>query len=184
MSFVNDVNLENVGNYVEAIKGDNGLAKVKFVARSKWTGGTNCEINMNEFYVNGQVGSPEGRSFSLNCSEPGALGGADNAPNPVELLASALCGCLNAAIVTNSALFGNQIEKLEIETTVDFDLMGIFGLDRNVTNGATGVHYKVKIKGANKVASLKSKETIDRKSGIKNTLLLPITVTTEVEIED
>lgn len=184
MSFVNDVNLENVGNYVDAVKGDNDLANVKFVARSKWVGGTNCEIDINEFYVNGQVASPEGRHFKLTCSEPAALGGADDAPNPVELLASALCGCLNAAIVTNSALFNNKIENLEVETFVDFNMMGIFGLDKSVSNGASGIHYKVKIKGANKEATLKSKETIDKKSAIKNTLLLPISITTEVELED
>jgi uncharacterized OsmC-like protein len=184
MSFINDVNLENVGNYVGAVKEDNNLAKVKFIAKSKWTGGTNCKVNLSEYLVNGAVGSPEGRNFSLECSEPGALGGLDNAPNPVEYLATALCGCLNAAIATNSALFNNQLETLEIETAVDFDLMGILGLDRDVTLGATHVHYKVKIKGANKEATLKSKETIDKKSGIKNTMILPITVTTEVEYID
>jgi uncharacterized OsmC-like protein len=183
MSFVNNVNLQEVGNYVEAVKADNGNAKVTFVARSKWVGGTKCEIDINKFYVNGQVASREDRAFKLECTEPGALGGNDDAPNPVEYLASALCGCLTAAISTNSAMFNNAIENLEIETSVDFDMMGILGLDKSVNCGAMNVHYKVIIKGDNKEACLRSKETIDKKSAIRNTLSLPINVTTEVVIE-
>jgi uncharacterized OsmC-like protein len=184
MSNINGIDMPSLGGFVEAVKSDNEAAKVKFIARSKWVGGTKTEVMCNEFYSNGNVASREDRSFKLTIDEPPALGGSDSAPNPVEYLAAALCGCLTAAISTNSALFGNHLENIEVETSVDFNLLGILGMDRTVTNGATAIHYKVKIKGANKEASLKSKETIDKKSGIKNTLQLPLSITTEVEYED
>ena len=179
----NGVDMDSVGSYVEAVKGDAQNANVQFTARSQWQGGTKTEVTCSEFHVNGQPGSREGRSFSFHVDEPAALGGADSAPNPVEYLAGALCGCLTAGIATNSAMFGNDLEKIEVEVTVDFDLRSVLGLDRNVPLNAGHIHYKVKLKGANAEATRRSKETLDRKSAIRNTLELPITITTDIEVE-
>ena len=179
----NGIDLENVNGYVEAVKADTGNAHVQFVARSEWVGGAATKVTCKEFYVNGAPGSRPERNFSFNIDEPAALGGQDSAPNPVEYLAGALCGCLTAGIATNSALFGNDLEKIEVEVAVDFDMRGILGLDRTVPNNAMKAHYKVKLKGASKEGTLKSKETLDRKSAIKNTLQLPLEITTEVEVE-
>lgn len=178
----NGVNLGDINNYVEAVKADKSNALVTFIASSEWTGGTSSKVTCSEFLVNGQPGSSPERSFSFNTDEPGALGGTDNAPNPVEYLAGALCGCLTAGIATNSALFGNDLEKIDIVVKVDFDMRGILGMDRSIQNNALKLHYKVKLKGANDDSTLRSKETLDRKSAILNTLKLPLEITTEVEI--
>ena len=179
----NGVKLDDINNYVEAVKADKDNAKVQFIARSRWTGGTAATVTCSEFNVNGEPGSRGGREFSFNVDEPAALGGEDSAPNPVEYLAGALCGCLTAGIATNSALFGNDLEKIEVEVKVDFDLMGVLGMDRSVPLNAMKLHYKVKLKGADKESTLRSKETLDRKSAIRNTLQLPLHITTEVEVE-
>jgi len=179
---VNGVDLASVQGFVEAVKENNNLANLRFSAKSKWVGGTKADVSVSSFQAGGQVASKPGRSFKINVTEPPEMGGGDDAPNPVELLASALCGCLTAGIATNAALFGTKIDSLEVDVDVDFDLLGILGMDRGVTCGATGIHYTVRLKGPNKDALLKSKEVFDRKSAIRNTLERAIPITTDVVI--
>ena len=92
-SNLNGVDLETMGQYVEAVKEDASNAKVSFVAKSEWDGGTTAKVTVKEFYANGQNGARADREFNFKVSEPGQLGGVDDGPNPVEMLAGALCGC-------------------------------------------------------------------------------------------
>lgn len=183
----NGVNLDNISGLLEAIEADPKVANVQFRARSKWLGGTKAEVTVSELLSNGQnIRGPED-GFKLVVDEPAVLGGTDDHPNPVEYLASALCGCLTAGIATNAALFGTDLENIEVQVEVNFDIHGVLGLDRSKPNGPLDLHYKVKLKGKNGVTPeqlRKSKETLDKKSPIKNTIELPLRVTTEFEIED
>ncbi|MBT8218880.1 MAG: OsmC family protein [Bacteroidia bacterium] len=181
----NGVMLDNIDALVTAIKDDPAVANVQFKAKSKWLGGTQAEVTVSELHSNGQNIRPAERNFKLIVDEPGVLGGKDEHPNPVEYIASALCGCLTAGIATNAALFGTDLEEIQVEVDVNFDIHGVLGLDRTKPNGPLDLHYKVKLKGKDG-ASLeqltKSKETLDKKSPIKNTIELPLKVTTEFEI--
>ncbi len=181
---LNGIDLESIGAFVEAAKQDGGVAAVKFVAKSRWQGGARCDATVNEFYSNGQVASRPGRSFTVSMDEPSPLGGNDQYPNPAEMLAAALCGCLTAGIAANAALFGTEIESLEVETEIDWNLLGVLGLNREVPCGASGIHYTVRLKGRGTEAQLlRSKETLDRKSAILNTYLKPVAVTSTTVIE-
>ena len=140
---------------------------------------------MHELHSNGQNIREGGNKFTLRVDEPAVLGGADEYPNPVEYLASALCGCLTAGIATNAALFGADLERIEVEVDVNFDIHGVLGLDRSKPSGPLDLHYKVRLKGKDGVTPeqlRKSKETLDKKSPIKNTIELPLRVTSEFEI--
>lgn len=181
----NGVNLENIQQLVEAVKENPELGNVRFMARSQWQGGTKAEVSVTELHAGGQNIGREGRQFTLMVDEPPQLGGTDEAPNPVEYLAAGLCGCLTAGIATNAALFGTDLEKIEVTVEADFDIHGVLGLDKAKPNGAVQLHYTVKLKGAGPTDKLtKSKETIDRKSPVRNTLELPLTVTTGIVIEE
>ncbi len=183
----NGVNLDNIQQLVGAIQQDPTVANVQFRARSKWIGGTKAEVTVSELHSNGQNIRETGKAFKLIVDEPGVLGGSDEYPNPVEYLASALCGCLTAGIATNAALFGTELDKIEVEVDVNFDIHGVLGMDRSKPNGPLNLHYKVKVKGKDGVTNeqlRKSKETLDKKSPIKNTIELPLQVTTEFEIMD
>lgn len=181
----NGVNLDNIENLVGAIHENPKVANVQFKAKSKWLGSTQSEVEIHELHSDGNNIREGGNKFTLRVDEPGVLGGADEYPNPVEYLASALCGCLTAGIATNAALFDTELEKIEVEVDVNFDVHGVLGLDREKPNGPLNLHYKVKLKGKNgvDVAKLqKSKETLDKKSPIKNAIELPLHITTEFEI--
>lgn len=184
---VNGVHLDNISNLLDAIKTDAKVANAKFSAKSKWLGGTKAEVTVSELHSNGQNIRDKSTDFKLIVDEPKVLGGTDEHPNPVEYIASALCGCLTAGIATNAALFGTNLEDIKVEVDVNFDLHGVLGLDRSKPNGPLDIHYKVTLKGkdgATKEQLIKSKETLDRKSPIVNTIQLPIRVTTEFEIEE
>lgn len=183
----NGVILDNIENLVNACKENPDTAKVQFKASSKWRGGTQAEVTISEMFSNGSnIMGPE-RDFKVIVDEPAVLGGKDEYPNPVEYLASALCGCLTAGIATNAALFGTELEKIDVEVKVNFDIQGVLGIDRTKPSGPLDLQYKVTLKGKNgatKEQLLKSKETLDKKSPIKNTIELPLRVTTEVVVEE
>jgi uncharacterized OsmC-like protein len=181
----NGVDLEKVEALVAAVKDNPAVGKVRFVARSEWKGGTKAEVTIAELHAGEQNIAAPTRRFKMVVDEPPELGGADVAPNPVEYLAAGLCGCLTAGIATNAALFETDLSKIEVTVEADYDIRGLLGLDRSVPTGASGIHYKVRIKGNAPADKLRrSKETIDRKSPVLNTLSSPIKITTEVEIED
>lgn len=181
----NGVILENIQNLVDAVKENPGLANVTFKAKSQWLGGTKAEVSISELEAGGQNIAREGRDFKLVVDEPPELGGTDEAPNPVEHVLGGLCGCLTAGIATNAALFETPLDKIEVEVQANWDLHGVLGLNRDVPNGALNLHYKVNLKGeGDKEKIQRSKETLDRKSPIRNTLELPLKITTEINIED
>ena len=182
----NGVNLASIGSLIDAIKGSPAMADVKFKARSEWKGGTRTEVTIDEVHSNNTNISGPDRRFTIQVDEPIYLGGTDLAPNPVEVMAAGLCGCITAGIVTNSAMFGTELEKVNVEVTVDFDVNGVLGLNKEAANGAIGLHYKVTLKAkdsANSDKLQRSKETIDRKSPVKNTLELPLRITREFVLE-
>lgn len=181
----NGVDLANVQQLVEAVKDNRNLANVTFEAKSRWVGGTKSEVTISDLYAGGQNIARADRRFQLTVDEPAQLGGTDQAPNPVEHLAAGLAGCLTAGIATNSALFGVELEKLEIDVSATYDILGLLGLDRSVPTEASEIKYTVRIKGSGGADALqRSKETIDRKSPVRNTIARAINVTTEIIVEE
>lgn len=180
---LNGIDVEAMGGFLDMVKGNRDLGNVKFVASSTWQGGCHSEVSVSQFYVNGGAAAPEDRKYQFRIDEPPPLGGSDQAPNPAEMLAAALCGCLTAAISANAALFGTQIDSLDVKTEIDWDVAGLLGLDRSVPCAAKGIHYTVTLKGPNPEGLRKAKETIDRKSPILRTLAEAIPITTTVVIE-
>jgi uncharacterized OsmC-like protein len=180
----NGINMTDLGAYVDAVKSDPSQGQVKFVARSSWGGGANTNVEVSQFYADGKPAAPQGRSFSFNLSEPGALGGDDTAPNPGEMIAAALCGCLTAGIATNAALFDTTLEDIEVSVEVEWDMLGILGLDRSVPSRAKGIHYTVTLSGDDADKLRRAKETLDRKSAILKTLQEAVPVTTDVVIRE
>lgn len=186
MASVNGVALEPIGQLVDAVKADAGVAKITFRASSQWQRGTRTAVSVSEFLSNGAAASPSGRTFQLMVDEPGVLGGADSAPNPVEYLAAGLCGCITAGIATNAELFGVSLDKLEVDVDVNYDIAGLLAVDRSVPTASTGIKYTVRLKGKDGVTREqleRCKAVIDGKSPVRNTLAGAIPMTTEVIVE-
>lgn len=183
---LNGVDLEPIGQFVDAVKANPDTAHITFKASSRWSGGTQSQVTIAEFLSNGGVASPSGRRFTLTVDEPGVLGGRDSAPNPVEYLAAGLCGCITAGIATNAEMFGVPLETLEVSVDMNYDVIGLLAVDRSVPTGSTGITYTVKLKGKPGTTPdqlEKCKSVIDGKSPVRNTLGNAIPVTTRVIVE-
>jgi len=177
---MNGVNLEALGGFVDSVR--NGIVSpdIRFSAKSSWAGGTRTEVLIDQFSAGGVNAAPSERFFKLVVDEPVALGGQDTAPNPVEYLAAGLCGCITAGIVTNAAMFGVKVEGLEVTVDADINVLGLFGLDRSVPSQCNRITYTVKLNGEDSAALLKSKQVIDGKSPVRNTLANTIEIVSHV----
>jgi uncharacterized OsmC-like protein len=141
---INNLDLKALGEMVQAIQADPAQAKVQFRAKTAWTGQTRSETTIDSYILGGKRIA---RRFKVVADEPPELLGSDTAPNPQELLMSAVNACMTVGYVANAALRGIELETLEIEMHGELDLHGFLGLSEDVPPGYRDVHYTVRIAG-------------------------------------
>ncbi len=143
-SRVNGLDLEALGEVVEAIEQDASKAKVSFDVTTRWTGQTGSETIVDGFTI---AGERIARSHKIVADEPCQLLGADSAPNPQELLMAAVNACMTVGYVAGAAVNGITLTKLEIRTKGTLDLRGFLGLSEEVPAGYEAIDYEVTIAG-------------------------------------
>ena len=141
---VNGLDLNALGEVVEAIQDDPSQAKVSFNVTTRWTGQTRSESTVDGFTI---AGERVARTHKIVADEPNELLGADSAPNPQELLMAAVNACMTVGYVAGAATHGITLEKLEIATRGTLDLRGFLGLDDAVPPGYEAIDYDVRIAG-------------------------------------
>ena len=141
---VNGLDLQALGEVVEAIQSDASKAIVGFDVVTRWKGQTRSETTVTGFTL---AGERVERSHTITADEPYELLGADSAPNPQELLMAAFNACITVGYVAGAALRGITLDSLEIRTKGELDLRGFLGLSDNVAPGYQNVDYEVRIKG-------------------------------------
>jgi len=143
-SRVNGLDLEALGEVVEAIGNDPGQAKVSFDVTTRWTGQTRSETIVDGFTI---AGNRVARTHKIIADEPCELLGGDSAPNPQELLMAAVNACMMVGYVAGAAIKGITLDSVEIATRGTLDLRGFLGLDDQVPPGYEQIDYDVRIKG-------------------------------------
>jgi len=143
-NLVNDLDLDALGAVVEEIRQDPDKAKVRFAVSTRWTGRTASTSKVTGYAIGG---ARVERAFEIAADEPHELLGANAAPNPQELLMSAVNACMTVGYVANAALRGITLDRLEIETNGELDLRGFLGLDDAVPPGYEHIDYVVHIAG-------------------------------------
>lgn len=118
---INDVDIETVAALTSACAADADKAATSWKADVTWTGGFRSESRVREF-------------DPVPSDEPPALGGTNQAPNPVEQLLAALGNCLAVGVAANATGRGIAIERLSIAVEGDLDLSTFLGL----TDGHAG----------------------------------------------
>lgn len=141
---VNGLNLDDLGHTVEAINADAGQARVAFHVKTRWTGQTRSE-SLVESYRIGGVEHP--RRFKIVADEPHELLGSNSAPNPQELLMSAVNACMMVGYVANASIRGITLDECVIEMDGELDLRGFLGLDASVPAGYERLDYRVRLSG-------------------------------------
>jgi uncharacterized OsmC-like protein len=143
-SRVNGLDLQALGAMVEDIQNDAAKAIVRFHVTSRWTGCTRSESVVEGYEIGGEHVD---RRFKIVVDEPTELLGQNSAPNPQELLMTALNACMMVGYVANAALHGIELDSLEIDTRGQLDLRGFLGLDDAVEPGYRQIDYTVRIAG-------------------------------------
>lgn len=141
---VNDLDLDALGAVVAAIGADPAKALVRFSVSTRWTGQTGSKSTVSGYEIGGACVE---RRFQITADEPPELLGMDSAPNPQELLMSAINACMTVGYVAGAAVRGVTLDLLEIDTTGQLDLRGFLGLDDSVPPGYETLDYVVRIAG-------------------------------------
>lgn len=141
---VNGIDLDALDDMVERIRDNPGRATTGFKVKTEWKGQTRSESTVESFTC---AGKPIPRNFTIVADEPRELLGQDFAPNPQELILSALNACMVVGYVSQAALRGIELSDCRIETEGDLDLRGFLGLDEEVCPGYRRINYTVYIDG-------------------------------------
>ncbi len=141
---LNGIDLDYLGQTVEAIKQDPAKAMTNFRVKSTWQGQTVSETKVESYMIGGEEVK---REFKFRVDEPLELCGTNTNPNPQEYLMGALNACMMVGYVAACALNGIKLEKLSIETEGDIDLRGFLAIDQHVIPGYDNISYTVHIKG-------------------------------------
>lgn len=141
---VNGIDLNALDEVVAAVREDAATALVDFRVRTDWTGQTRSESTVESYTIGGKEIA---RRFKILADEPQELLGTNQAPNPQELLMSALNACMVVGYVAQAALRGIHLESCTIETDGQLDLRGFLGLDDEVPPGYRRINYVVTLSG-------------------------------------
>jgi len=141
---VNGVNVTELFNTIEAIKGRPDIAKFKFRATNKWINGTHCRATVKDFY--GALKEDDSRPpIDYDMDEPPVLLGNNEGRNPVEYLLVALSGCLTTSLVAHASAKGITIKGVQSRYEGDIDLRGFLGLSEDVPVGYQNIRVYFKI---------------------------------------
>ena len=141
---VNGVNVTELFNTIEAIKGRPDIAKFKFRATNKWINGTHCRATVKDFY--GALKEDDSRPpIDYDMDEPPVLLGNNEGRNPVEYLLVALSGCLTTSLVAHASAKGITIKGVQSRYEGDIDLRGFLGISEDVPVGYQNIRVYFKI---------------------------------------
>jgi uncharacterized OsmC-like protein len=99
--------------------------------------------------VNWQSGlacEADARGFKVTMDEPAELGGTNTSMNPVELLLSALGGCITICAAAFAPACKVNLIDFSVDLEGDLDPDGFLGKNPNVRTGFSDIRYKMHIK--------------------------------------
>ena len=142
----NGVDTPTLFKTLDVVKGQPALAKFQFRARNSWKSGTLSETTIDSFSGAGGEHTHK-TTFTLHGDHPGVLVGEDRAPLPIEYLLHALATCITGGIANIAAARGVTLTEVESKIEGDINLLGIFGMAKEVRNGYQGIRASFSIKG-------------------------------------
>jgi uncharacterized OsmC-like protein len=176
----NGLNLEQMVQTVDAIRGNPSLGEFEFRAINQWIGGGENRSTIKAFYGAGSEDESRSEPFVFTNDEPPILLGDNKGANPVEVLLHALAGCVTTTTVLHATARGIKIHKLSTELVGNIDVQGLLALDDTVPVGYESINIKMDIEADC------SDEEIDEllsfakdHSPVCNTVCKPVPVTLE-----
>lgn len=127
----------------ETLAANPALCAIGFRVATTWRGGCASSAEVREYRLGGASIPHRHR---IEADEPVEMLGADTAPNPQDLLLAALNACMTVGFVAGATKRGIRLDALVIESGLDFDLRGAFGLDPQIPGGAGSIRYTVRVR--------------------------------------
>jgi uncharacterized OsmC-like protein len=143
---VNGVDVSTLFATLDVVKGQPEAAKFQFRAANEWVTGTQSRSTLNGFFGAGQEHTHKA-TFTYDADHPTVLVGQDNGPTPIEFLLHAIAACITAGIGNIASARGINLTRVESQVEGDIDLLGIFGMDKNVRNGYQAIRVNLQIEG-------------------------------------
>ena len=141
---INGIDLQAFDEMVKTVKSNAGCGTTGFRVTTSWKGQTRSESTIESFTC---AGEPVKRAFTIVADEPKELLGTDSAPNPQELLLSAVNACMMVGYVAQASIRGVTLDDCRIETEGELDLRGFLGLDEDIPPGYRRISYTVHLEG-------------------------------------
>ena len=178
---VNGLDVDALAEVVREVERDPAKGKVEFRVRSEWKGQTRSRTRVDSYTIGGQQVH---RHFTIDADEPFELLGRNTAPNPQELLMTALNACITVGYVAGASMKGIALEKVEIETSGSLDLRGFLGIDPSVRPGYDAIRYVVRIQGGGTPEQFQEiHETVMRTSPNYWNLSRPVSIEAQMVVE-
>jgi uncharacterized OsmC-like protein len=178
---VNGIDVDALKEVVRDVAADSAKGMVRFEVKSAWRGQTKSRASVESFHIGGQEVK---RHFEIDVDEPLELLGENSAPNPQEMLMTALNACIMVGYVAGAAVKGIRLDKVEIETAGELDLRGFLGIDASVPPGYESVRYTVTIKGDGSEADFREiHETVVKTSPNYFNIARPIRIDSRLVVE-
>ncbi len=111
---LNGVDVEKLRKTIDQVEVDPEKGHYLHQVQTRWNGGAHSTSTI--------------RQFTVESDEPEEILGSDQAPNAVELVLSALGGCLCVGVAYLAALWGIEIQSRRFEIEGQLDVRGFFGL--------------------------------------------------------
>lgn len=175
---VNGVDVERLGQTVQAVQQNPDLGTSQFRAVNRWISGGHNRSTIQGFYGAGQEDTTRTKPFKLDADEPHVLLGKDQGANPVEFVLHALAACLTTSLVYHAAARGIHIESIESKLEGDLDLQGFLGLSDQVRRGYKQIRASFTVKSD---ASAQELEELTKFSPVFDIVSNPVPVLIHIE---
>lgn len=177
---LNGIDVKQLHETVDAIRGDSSIARFEFRNRNRWIDGGENRSTIKEFYGAGRWDDSRSEPFVFTNGEPPVLLGDNEGANPVEFLLHALAGCVTTTTVLHAAARGIRIESISTELSGNIDLQGLLGLDDTVPVGYEQIRIQMDIQADCSDEQLDDLlEFAKGHSPVCNTVCRPVPVTVE-----
>jgi uncharacterized OsmC-like protein len=141
---INGIDAEALDRTVDSVRRNPARGEAAFLVTTEWKGRMRSESVVS---TSTREGGVIPRSFTVACDEPDEMLGDDSAPNPQELLISAVNSCLVVGYVMEATRRGIALSGCRIETSGELDLRGFLGLDETIPVGYRRICYTVILEG-------------------------------------
>jgi len=139
---------------------------------TRWMETLRCEVDIRDF-------------APLYVDEPPSMGGANTAPNPMELVLAALGACQEILYSAYAALLDIPLEAVEVSLTGYMDVREMFDLQHETGAGFSKIRSEARLRSSASEADIRRLvETVERCCPVMDTLQRPVMLTNQVHLND